>query len=411
MDFSVVHREANNSPFAQQLKDGFSNLRFLDPLEKDFREAYLGQTLRWRRLSGLVALLLILGLTAIDYLFGAADGANGLNMSRLGALCLLLVIALLASFHPSAARHWDKFAAGTITLIGFVMVFVSVKASLAGVSYLFGGLLLLMVYNFLFLGLLFNTAVTISVLMLIGYFGVGYALGLPQLELFYKTAILGASVVIGAVGTYTLEHSLRTSFLEARLLNQLAERDGLTGLYNRRIFDDYIDRIWRQSRRENSLLQMIFIDIDYFKIYNDLYGHQAGDDCLKRVASTIAKSAKRPFDFCARYGGEEFVLVVYRPPRDYAKRLPEEIRRDVAELEIPHRGSDVSANVTVSIGVAMATPNEGRSLAGVIQIADEALYQVKEDGRNRVVVKETQDAFIETGTFRARVDIRERIQA
>ncbi len=100
------------------------------------------------------------------------------------------------------------------------------------------------------------------------------------------TAMLGAAAVIGGIATYNLEHALRTNFLETRLLNELAERDGLTGLYNRRIFDDYIGRVWRQSRREDVALEIIFVDIDYFKIYNDLYGHQAGDDCLKKVAST-----------------------------------------------------------------------------------------------------------------------------
>ena len=133
------------------------------------------------------------------------------------------------------------------------------------------------------------------------------------------TAMLGAAAVIGGISTYNLEHALRTNFLETRLLNELAERDGLTGLYNRRIFDDYIGRVWRQSRREDVALEIIFIDIDYFKIYNDLYGHQAGDDCLKKVATSIARCAKRPFDFLARYGGEEFVLVLYGPPDDYAR--------------------------------------------------------------------------------------------
>ena len=119
--------------------------------------------------------------------------------------------------------------------------------------------------------------------------------------------------VIGGISTYKLEHALRTNFLETRLLNELAERDGMTGLYNRRIFDDYVERLWRQSRREGTGVAIIFVDIDFFKLYNDLYGHQAGDDCLKRVARCIARGAKRPFDFAARYGGEEFVLVLYGP--------------------------------------------------------------------------------------------------
>ena len=92
--------------------------------------------------------------------------------------------------------------------------------------------------------------------------------------------------------------------------------------------------------------------LDHFKIYNDLYGHQAGDDCLKKVASTIARCAKRPFDFLARYGGEEFVLVLYGPPEDYARALPEQIRADVLDLVIPHAGSIAAQHVSVETAFA-----------------------------------------------------------
>jgi diguanylate cyclase (GGDEF)-like protein len=214
------------------------------------------------------------------------------------------------------------------------------------------------------------------------------------------TAILGTAAVIGGISTYNLEYALRTNFLETRLLNELAERDGLTGLYNRRIFDDFVRRVWRQSRREDVAIGLVFVDIDYFKIYNDLYGHQAGDDCLKKVAGSIARCAKRPFDFAARYGGEEFVLVLYGPPDDYARSLPEQIRRDVLDLAIPHAGSLCAQFVTVSVGVALARASSNRSLVGAIQTADEALYQAKREGRNRVVYKDSDDSDIETGNFK-----------
>ncbi len=237
-------------------------------------------------------------------------------------------------------------------------------------------------------------------MLVLTHFVMGVFLGLPLNELYYMTAMLGAAAVIGGIATYNLEHALRTNFLETRLLNELAERDGLTGLYNRRIFDDYIGRVWRQSRREDVALEIMFIDIDYFKIYNDLYGHQAGDDCLKKVASTIARCAKRPFDFLARYGGEEFVLVLYGPPDDYARALPEQIRADVLDLLIPHAGSIAAKHVTVSVGVALARAGSTRSLNGAIQTADEALYQAKREGRNRVIFKDTNDSEVETGNFR-----------
>jgi diguanylate cyclase (GGDEF)-like protein len=247
---------------------------------------------------------------------------------------------------------------------------------------------------------LFNVAVTITAIIIAAHLVIGIAIGLPFDALYYSTAILGGAAVIGGISTYNLEHALRTNFLETRLLNELAERDGMTGLYNRRIFDDYMERLWRQSRREGVAVAIIFVDIDFFKVFNDLYGHQAGDDCLKRVAKCIARGAKRPFDFAARYGGEEFVLVLYGPPDEHARHVPEQIRRDVLELAIPHGGSQVAKHVTVSVGLGLAKPETSRSLAGAIQAADEALYQAKREGRNRVVLKDSDSDDVETGNFR-----------
>jgi len=206
---------------------------------------------------------------------------------------------------------------------------------------------------------------------------------------------------IGALSCFRLESTSRRSFLESRHLSDLAERDGLTGLYNRRAYNNYMDRIWRQSRREQSQLTIVLMDIDHFKEFNDLFGHQAGDDALKRVAEVIAMGAQRPLDFAARYGGEEFALVLYGPANEYGRDLPEQIRQKVEALAIGGSDSSPGVSLTVSIGVAVVTPGAERSLAGAIQMADEALYQAKEEGRNRVVVKESGLTHIETGRFRA----------
>jgi len=194
------------------------------------------------------------------------------------------------------------------------------------------------------------------------------------------------------------------------LARELTELDGLTGLNNRRTYDIYIDRIWRQSRREQAVLTIMFVDIDHFKAYNDRYGHQSGDDTLKAVADVIAAHAKRPLDFVARYGGEEFVLALYGSPADpnlypeneAARMHAETLREGIAALQIPHDDSTTGEYLTVSIGVAVILPGARRSLAGAVQMADEALYQAKEEGRNRVVVIQTGDSKFRTGRFRAR---------
>jgi diguanylate cyclase (GGDEF)-like protein len=399
MDLHRLDPDGYGSPYAEQLKRGFPALRFNGLLEKDFREFYISQNLPRARLSGLIGLILVLAVTCIDLLLGSS-GAGMLNTLRLGLLCPLIVVLGVAISVPGAQRWYTEVVAVGVTLIGLVVTYIAHIGALAGSSYVLAGLVVVVLYGGLFLGLLFNVAVTISGLLVAGHFVTGVIVGLPYDALYYSTAILGGAAVIGGISAYNLEHALRTNFLETRVLNELAERDGMTGLYNRRIFDDYMERLWRQSRRENTGVAIIFVDIDFFKVYNDLYGHQAGDDCLKRIAKCIARGAKRPFDFAARYGGEEFVLVLYGPPDEYARGVPEQIRREVLELAIPHAGSQAGKHVTVSVGLAMAKPETSRSLAGAIQTADEALYQAKREGRNRVCFKDSDSDGVETGKFR-----------
>jgi diguanylate cyclase (GGDEF)-like protein len=399
MDLHRLDQDNYGSPYAEQLKRGFQGLRFTGLLEKDFRDFYIAQNLPRARLSGLIALIVVLAVTCIDLMLGTSTGGP-LNTLRLGILCPLLVIMGAAISVPAAQRYYTEVVAVGVTLIGFVVTYIAHLGALAGSSYVLAGLVLVVLYGCLFLGLLFNVAVTIAAILIAGHFITGIAVGLPYDALSYSAAILGGAAVIGSISTYNLEHALRTNFLETRLLNELAERDGMTGLYNRRIFDDYMERLWRQSRREGTSVAIIFVDIDFFKVFNDLYGHQAGDDCLKRVAKCIARGAKRPFDFAARYGGEEFVLVLYGPPDEYARTVPAQIHRDVLELAIPHAGSQAAKYVTVSVGMALARPETSRSLAGAIQAADEALYQAKREGRNRVVFRDSDGDEVETGNFR-----------
>ena len=399
MELPKLDIQTLGSPYADQLKRGFAKLRFSRLLEKEFHEFYVAVNLPRARLSGLIALILVLAVTGIDLILDAPTGAQ-LNILRLGVLCPLLTIIGVAISLPSARRYYTEVASVGVVVVGLLVTYITHLAALQGASYILAGLVLVILYACLFLGLLFNVAISIVGLLVGAHLIMGYALGLPLDQLFYMTAVLSAAAVIGGISTYNLERALRTNFLETRLLNELAERDGLSGLYNRRVFDDFINRVWRQSRRENVAMEIIFVDIDYFKIYNDLYGHQAGDDCLKKVASSIARCAKRPFDFLARYGGEEFVLVLYGPPEDYARGLPDQIRRDIMDLAIPHEGSRVANFVTVSVGVALVRPGSNRSLTGAIQTADEALYQAKKEGRNRVVFKDWNESEAETGIFR-----------
>jgi diguanylate cyclase (GGDEF)-like protein len=165
---------------------------------------------------------------------------------------------------------------------------------------------------------------------------------------------------------------------------QLSSIDSLTGIANRRRFDEAIDWEWWRSVRNGTPLSLIMIDVDFFKDYNDTYGHQNGDSCLKQVADTLKSETKRAGDLVTRYGGEEFAVILPVTPIEGAAIVAEAMRGSVEALNIEHSQSQVSRCVTISLGVATAIPSRNSSLVALIAAADRALYQAKREGRNQV---------------------------
>lgn len=166
-------------------------------------------------------------------------------------------------------------------------------------------------------------------------------------------------------------------------LKELALHDGLTGLLNRRGFDETLQREWHRCERSGSSLSLLMMDIDYFKVFNDTYGHLAGDSCLQQVAKAIARCVNRPGDACARYGGEEFVVVLPETDGSNAALLGESIAESVRSARIAHEGSSLGY-VTLSIGCASIVPHPEDETQSLISAADVQLYRAKENGRNRV---------------------------
>jgi diguanylate cyclase (GGDEF)-like protein len=170
-------------------------------------------------------------------------------------------------------------------------------------------------------------------------------------------------------------------------LKKLASLDGLTGIYNSRWFGEFLELEWKRATRLRKPITIILIDVDFFKLYNDTYGHQAGDECLKRIAQKLKMDCRRPGDVVARYGGEEFIVLLSDTPSNEAAAVAERLWKGIFDLKIPHKTSSVEKYVTISLGCATGVPRPGDDPLWLVKTADGALYQSKRDGRNCITFR------------------------
>ena len=212
---------------------------------------------------------------------------------------------------------------------------------------------------------------------------------IPNVPGHFYLAIDAAPIYGNSGGLIAVVESLR-DMTETKLaheeLERMAQYDGLTNLANRRAFDERLKGDWSLSQRNKKPISLLFMDIDHFKQFNDIYGHQAGDDCLVTVAETIKGQCLRPSDFAARYGGEEFTIILPATDKGGAHVIAERIRKAVYGIDWKHSGNSAADRVTISIGIATMTPERGQIDGSIlIKAADGALYKAKELGRNRIV--------------------------
>ncbi len=252
---------------------------------------------------------------------------------------------------------------------------------------------------FLISGALFRTALASCVLMLLTY---SVMIIQSDMPFHFKSASIVWLLIVAVVGTafgWDKERLQRQNFLESGLINELAERDSLTQIKNRRAYDYHLEKTWQQAIRDRRSVAVLLIDVDHFKHYNDQYGHQAGDDALRRVAKVIQGFARRPLDIAARYGGEEFSVILYDMNAEAVVKVAEQLRTTIEKMQLAHQESPTAAVLTVSIGIAVIHPVLGRSPKTVVQLADEALYSAKQHGRNRVELSNSDFDATVTGAF------------
>ena len=359
-------------------------LRFPPSLEREYRDAHLTRVAS--RVRAWQAILLALGLLAAVYRLGVF-GQFGLNLEtllRLGVLVPACAAMLLAAH---SKQFQDRYLG--VAFIGSMIV-SAVSAILVATAIAEQRdtvLVFLTTYffaSFFLAGLLLWDAVLVSVVGVVSFAIAASYFGLPSDRLIYDFVLLVIVAAVGGFVAYSVEETNRRWFLERGVLGDLAERDGLTGLRNRRAFDEHLARVWQQSLRDRSALSILLIDLDHFKRYNDHYGHQAGDACLRHVAQIVQRFGRRPLDIAARYGGEELAIVLYQVTDDHAMAVAEQLRAAIESSRVEHMAAPPPQQLSVSVGVAWLQATLDRSPEDIVQLADQALYAAKLAGRNQV---------------------------
>ncbi|QYF95405.1 diguanylate cyclase [Massilia sp. PAMC28688] len=378
-------RNASQSTYRAAFEQGYRWLKFDGPLEREFQAFYTEGHLLRVRLAAYLILALYAAFVVIDITTLPPAVSYWTTKIRMFGIIPIFLVLLVVSYR----RAWRRYVGRTV-FIASITAGVGTTA-VVGVAYALGtqipyeGMLLVTLFVYLLSCLQWRQAIAANMITLAVFIAV-VTLYQPDPQLaMYQIIFMIAANSIGAYGGYFLEQSVRTMFLVNKLLNELAELDGLTGLSNRRTLNIQLDRIWRQAVRDQQAVAIAMIDVDHFKKYNDRYGHAQGDAALRAVADIIAHHARRPMDITARYGGEEFAVVWYHPSATELPRMAEILCQAVVGLNFPHADSDIG-KVSISVGVALVTPSAGRSSAELLKAADLALYQAKEQGRNRVVV-------------------------
>ncbi len=387
------------SPVAAQLRRGFRWLRFVPELETAYwTDWYEG----WRfylRVNLCIAILVFVGFAQLSRWVMPADSQAAMDVARYTALIPALVLALTVTFLKDG-RRWYPTAITVLAPVGLTAITaVVIIAWSHGEPRLFSALILATISAYLLIGLPFFGAIAANLLALAAYVYGAHIVAMAPQDVGYNALVLLATNIIGGAVAYNVEHTRRREWLEGRLLVELAELDGLTAIANRRRFDRELTRLWTQCARDQRPIALLLADIDCFKAYNDFYGHQAGDEALRAVATVLAGSVRRPVDTVARYGGEEFAMILPETTRDGALHVAERFLEEVRALGIPHIRSTAAPVLTVSVGVGHVVPAPRRSPAGLIQLADQALYAAKDAGRNQLRLLASEYEHLKTGYF------------
>ncbi|HVY06273.1 MAG TPA: GGDEF domain-containing protein [Burkholderiales bacterium] len=377
----------------------FRGLRFPARIEAAFERETGGARARFLFAAGMVALLVYNVFLITDQMMIADVFGTALFVRLALFTPIAIMILLIVRGQPSPFLRESLEAALTV-LASVSVMYLYVISDSPKANYYQPGLALVLIYGNVVVRLRFFFAVVASLLTILAYVALVVIFGtLPHDVCTVYVTYLVATAVFTLIANYAIERDQRLEYLVSLRercrhvalaavnfrLNELSHRDPLTGISNRRALDEYLQKIARRARRE--AVAIVMIDIDHFKLFNDRYGHQLGDECLKNVAHAIRDSLNRSGDMVARIGGEEFVVVLPGADVSAAATKADAIRQCVADLGILHEMSPVFRRVTISAGVAVMRPSTTVDANTILRVADTALYRAKSSGRNRVEVE------------------------
>lgn len=393
------------------LQDRGWRLRLNKELEKEFQLDYSNRYYRHMQIAGIAGLTVFLASGVLDMIW-MPEVADKEWLVRFIAGTPMALLLLLTFWEPFKQKIGKALMQPIICLFSSCAVVGLVAISLIAIEpynyYYYNALTVAVVMVFVLSRIQFRWGVVTTIVLMIslnvGLIGFGPAHNRLAVVIINNYMIFSAAVV-ALVGTFLIERTLRQNYLQSRLLSvenrdleeanlklqYLSTVDGLTKADNRRSLDRRLALEWQRARRRRDPLGFIMVDIDHFKQFNDKYGHQTGDECLRAVASLLKGYARRTGDVMARYGGEEFALVLTNATADQARMVAEQMREKLMEMAISYNDS-TQIRVTASFGVASMVPGSGQaSPKALILAADQALYRAKRAGRNRVIVSDEPD--------------------
>lgn len=369
--------------------------RFASPVEEAFRRHYEDDLVQRARWSAVVAASVMVIYAGLDVLMAPPD----MLVPFLWLRGLFMIVPLLCiwwfSYTRFAARHLQKVAAAASTSSGLAVVAMVALAQSGGTPIAYEGMILTIFYFYCCGGLRLQWSALAGWVAAISYPIAEYFAGLGQQDIMVRILFLVSANVVGVISAGLMELSARRNFAQLIKLETMSHSDPLTGLLNRRALDSRLRALWTQAARSGQSLQIAMIDVDYFKAYNDHYGHAGGDQALREIATLLARHGNMPADITARYGGEEFLcLWPGSPDLPLSVRLGD-ILRDVERLALPHDKSPLG-RLSLSIGAVELFPGELAATKlpedAALRQADALLYRAKSQGRNQAVMAQSGTA-------------------